>query len=190
MNQKTQKMVVMAIFIGLATVLSEIPILKMPFGGSVTLFSMLPIAMISIGYGLKSGFVCSFLYALAQLALGLTDVLSWGLTPIVLLSCFFVDYIFAFTAIGLSGIFRKKGLVGICSGIALALSVRFVFHLFSGVVLFASWTPEEFTSPIIYSVLYNGAYMLPEIVITMIGAVLLFKAPVVNKVMLADMQSI
>ncbi len=190
MNRTTlQRLVVTAIFLSLATVLSMIKVYELPMGGSITLLSMLPVAMISISYGTRWGIITAFIYSVIQLLLGVQDILSWGLTPTVLVASFFLDYILAYTSIGISGIFRKAGFKGICAGIFLGLTLRFAFHLISGTVLFAEWTPEEFASPLLYSVVYNGSYMLPEIIITCIGASILFKAPVVTKMMAGEFRT-
>ncbi|MDD4700089.1 MAG: energy-coupled thiamine transporter ThiT [Oscillospiraceae bacterium] len=183
-KEKTQRMALTAIMLALATVLSMIPLYKMPLGGTLTPLSMLPIALVSIKYGVKWGTFTSLLYAVIQLGLGLIfdGILGWGLTPVVLVACIIFDYIIAFGILGLAGIFRSKGLVGICSGIAMTLFIRFASHVFSGTVLFASFMPEEWSNPFLYSICYNGAYMLPELILTMIGAVILFKTPQIKKI--------
>lgn len=176
-----KRMVLTAVLIGMGAALSLIKLWKMPLGGSVTLLSMLPIALISIEYGIGWGLTGAFAYSMIQLALDLSEVLSWGLSASALIGCFLLDYIFAFTAIGLSGLFRKKGVVGICSGIGIALLIRFICHLISGTIIFDSWLPEGWANPFIYSVCYNGTFMLPELGMTMAGAVALFKVPGFNK---------
>ena len=101
------KTTICAVFIALGTVLSLITVFKMPLGGSVTLLSMLPIVMISVMFGLKWGFGAAFVYSLAQLALGLPEILTWGLTPVMLAGTIAFDYIIAFTVLGTAGIFAK-----------------------------------------------------------------------------------
>ncbi|MEE1282340.1 MAG: energy-coupled thiamine transporter ThiT [Acutalibacteraceae bacterium] len=181
----TKRMVLTALLISLATVLSIIKVIKMPLGGSVTLLSMLPIAMLSIEYGMKWGISSAFLYSLVQLCLDFGEVLSWGLTPIVLIGTIVFDYVLAYTALGISGAFRKKGVKGICIGIFIALLIRFISHFISGAILFASWCPEGWNI-VLYSLCYNGAYMLPEMIFTMIGASVMFKLPQINKLMQGD----
>ena len=183
-----KRLVLTAVLIGLGTALSLVKIWQMPLGGSVTLLSMLPIALISIEYGVGWGLTGAFIYALIQMGLDLAAVLSWGLSPLAIVGCIAFDYIFAFTAIGLSGLFRKQGIVGICSGVLIAIFTRFVCHLISGTVIFDIWMPEGWANPFIYSVCYNGAFMLPELVMTMAGAILLFKAPSFNKLMSSNMK--
>lgn len=181
----TKRMVLTALLISLATVLSIIKVIKMPLGGSVTLLSMLPIAMLSIEYGIKWGISSAFLYSIVQLCLDFGEVLSWGLTPVVLIGTIVFDYVLAYTALGISGAFRKKGVKGICIGIFIALLIRFISHFISGAILFANWCPEGWNI-VMYSLCYNGAYMLPEMIFTMIGASVMFKLPQINKLMQGD----
>ena len=120
-NNNTKKLAACAVMVALGAVLSMIKVLQMPFGGSITLLSMLPCAMISIMYGLKWGFAASFVESVVQLAFGITmdGILGWGMTPSALIGTILLDYIVAYTVIGIAGIFRKKGYVGICCGTAL-----------------------------------------------------------------------
>lgn len=170
-----------AVMIALAAVLSLIKVYKLPWGGSITLLSMLPICMFSIKYGVPKGLFVSFGYALVQTAFDLAEVLSWGLTPGTLIVCLLLDYLLAYTVIGVAGLFRKKGIAGWIAGSALALFLRFVCHFLSGVLIWHSfgelWDGFSTENEYIYSLLYNGSYMLPEIIFTVIGAVILFSVP-------------
>ncbi len=182
MNTKTKTLSECAILIALSTVLSFVKIWNMPWGGSITLLSMLPVAIISVKHGIKTGLFSSFLYACIQLVLGITldGLFGWGLSAGMLFACISLDYILAFSVIGLSGIFAKKGIFGIVCGITLCTFLRFVCHYFSGVYIFASvgklWEGFETTNPYIYSLGYNMAYMLPEIVLTVVGGIIVVKA--------------
>ena len=181
-NSKTKVMTECAILVALSTVLSFVKIWNMPWGGSITLFSMLPVCYVSIRHGIKWGFFTSFLYAIIQLFLGITvdGLLGWGLTGGILVACIFLDYIMAFSALGFSGIFAGKGFVGVMTGTAMAIALRFVCHILSGVYVFASvgklWEGFETTNTWIYSIVYNSCYMLPELVITILGAAIVYKA--------------
>ena len=172
--KNTKKLVESAVMICLATVLSLITVLKMPLGGSVTLLSMLPICIISIKYGIKHGLFTAFIYSLLQLVLDIGSLMSWGLTVYTWIGSILFDYIFAYTLVGIAGIFGKKKFVHIISGISLALILRFVSHIISGTIFFAALTPENWNC-FIYSICYNGAYMLPEIIFTIIGSALIYK---------------
>lgn len=185
MNKNTQRMVVTAVMLGLAAALSLVKIFQMPLGGSVTLLSMLPVAMLALQYGTPWGLVSGFLYALIQIALDIAGVLTWGLTPAALAGTIVFDYLVAFSVIGLAGLFRQKGIGGICGGVALALCLRFVSHFISGSVILDAWCPEGW-NVFLYSLAYNSAYMLPEMAFTMVGATVLFKMPQIRRIMAGD----
>lgn len=188
MKTKTKIMTECAILVALSTVLSFLKVWNMPWGGSVTLFSMLPVCYISVRHGMKWGLGSSFLYAVIQLFLGITmdGLLGWGLTGGILAACILLDYVIAFTALGLSGFFAKKGFSGIMAGTTLAILIRFVCHLLSGVYVFASagklWEGFETANTWLYSFVYNGCYMLPELVMTLVGAAIVYKALLTRKI--------
>lgn len=188
-KKNVYKLTLSAIFVALATVLSLIKIYKLPLGGSVTLLSMLPIVMVSVMLGLKWGFISSFVYSLIQLILGITldGLLGWGLTPIMLIGTILLDYIIAFSVLGIAGIFSKKGYAGTCIGVALALVLRFVSHFISGFVIFKELEQFELfgeifvNRPVLYSLGYNGTFMLPELILTVAAAAIIFKLPQIKK---------
>lgn len=190
-NEKTKILVEGAAMVALATVLSFIRVFKLPWGGSITLLSMLPITLFSIRRGVKSGLLVSFVFALVQFVQGIMDGLfGWGLTPGMLIACILLDYLLAFSVLGFAGILRKKGVVGWLIGIFVAVGLRFVCHFLSGVIIWKSfgelWNGFSTDSSVLYSFLYNGAYMLPEMIFTMIGAVVLLKTPQTRKLLLKD----
>ncbi len=181
-KNKTKILVEGAVMVALATVLSYIRIFRLPWGGSITLLSMLPIVLFSIRRGLGAGLTVSFVFSLVQFTQGVVDgIFGWGLTPGMLIACILLDYIVAFTVLGLAGIFRKKGFAGWIGGIALAVVLRFVCHFLSGVVVWKSfgelWNGFSTDNTFLYSFLYNGSYMLPELIFTLIGAIALLKVP-------------
>ena len=191
----TYKLAICAVMVALGAVLSLIKLWKMPFGGSVTLLSMLPCAVVSIAFGLKWGLAASFVEAVIQLMFGITmdGIFAWGLTPGSLIAVIVLDYLLAYTVIGLAGMFRSRGYAGICIGTGISVLLRFVSHLVSGAVVFANF--EKFVAfgtdwvgrPWLYSLCYNGAYMLPEILITMAAAFILFRLPQLKKILSGDM---
>ena len=159
----------------------------LPFGGTVTFFSMLPICIISIKHGLGWGLGSAFCFSWFQILEG--GVFGWGLTPTMLVASLFLDYILAFTVLGLAGIFRKYGTKGMIAGVATVCVLRFLVHFLAGIILWANL--EQFIAfgqawinrPVLYSIVYNGGYMLPETVLTVVGAVLLFRVPQVRKIL-------
>ena len=175
-----------ALMVALAFVLSFIRPFKLQWGGSITLLSMLPICFYSIKYGLRAGLTVSFIYSLFQFGQGVMDGLfGWGLTAPMLVACILFDYILAYTAIGLAGIFRNRGKMFNILGIVVALLIRFFFHFLSGVVVWKSmgqlWESDLFiNNSALYSLVYNGAYMLPEIILTVIAAYILQKHPAIK----------
>ena len=186
-NTKTRMLVEGAVMIALAAVLSFIKVYKLPWGGSITLLSMLPICVFSIKYGIAWGTFVSFVYALVQLFIDLAEVLSWGLTPVSLIACFALDYLLAYTVLGLAGMLRSQKLPGWILGTTLALMLRLGAHFLSGVLIWHSfgelWDGFSTENEFIYSILYNGSYMLPEIVFTVIGAVILYSVPQTRKLL-------
>ncbi|MBO5266380.1 MAG: energy-coupled thiamine transporter ThiT [Ruminiclostridium sp.] len=180
------KLVTSAILLALAMVLSLIKVYKLPLGGSVTLLSMLPVCIISLKYGVKWGFLCSFLYAFIQLGTDLGEVMSWGMDVRMWIGCIVFDYVLAYGILGLSGIFRKKSMPFMLVGVGISVFLRFVSHYISGSIFFDLWMPEEFDNPFFYSLVYNGSYMLPELIFTLIGAGVLFGVPSMKKLMRAE----
>lgn len=186
-NSKTRTLVEGAVMLSLAIALSFITPFQrlLPFGGSITLMSMLPVCVFSIRNGIAKGLSVSFLFAAFQLFQGAVrdGVFGWGLSASMLVGCVMFDYIIPFTVIGFAGIFRKYGMKGWISGSVMVMVMRFASHVMSGVVIFAAtgkiWDSLDFVAEnkYIYSLVYNGAYMLPEILLTTLGAVVLFRVP-------------
>ncbi len=175
----TKKITISAIMIALATILSIIKVWQMPLGGSITLLSMLPICLLSIVFGIKWGFGCAFVYSLIQLGLSIAKVVGWGLTPLALVGTIFLDYVLPFTFLGISGVFSKRGKLYSLIGIIIALIIRFICHFISGVIIFDIWC--EWNNVWLYSFCYNGAIMLPELILTLIGGYFLLSSSPVKK---------
>lgn len=177
-----RKITVAAILIALGAVLSLIKIWTNPWGGSVTLLSMVPIVLISVMFGVRWGLFSSFVYSLVQIVLDLAGMMAWGMDARMWIGAIVFDYIIAYTSIGMAGLFRKKGIIGICVGTVVALCVRFVSHFISGYIFFDIWMPETFSHPAVYSVIYNGTYMLPELISTVIAIIILYKTNAINRI--------
>ena len=128
-QKNLKKMTLCAIFVSLATVLSFIKIYQLPLGGAITLLSMLPIIFTAKFLGAKWGFASAFLYSLIQLAEGITEGLfGWGLTPMALIGTIFLDYILAFSVLGLISLIKSQNPLIIAISTALVLSIRFLCH--------------------------------------------------------------
>lgn len=174
-----------AILVAMSVVLSFVKVWHMPLGGSITFVSMLPVCIASLRHGLKWGFLTSGLYALVKLFFGITmdGLLGWGLTASMLVGCMLFDYVVPFAVLGIAGIFWKKGQAGAVAGIVLAMVLRFASHFISGYVIFTNLEQWELFgsvfegSPALYSICYNGMYMLPELIFTVVVFELLYNTP-------------
>ena len=185
----------------------------LPFGGQFTLASMLPVVLISYRHGMKWGFCASFAYALIEMAIGTKNVAAafqpdyFGEGVMIgnaLIMCFF-DYVAAFTVLGLGGLFRNKiknAGAALALGVVVALGARYLCHIASGYILFSGWAEWFFTQEgfpawgaslvasvngdvlgLLYSTVYNGLNMIPEIIITAATALLIARIPkVVTKI--------
>ena len=216
MQNKTRRITESAMLLALAVVLelvSKMIIPPMPFGGQLTIVCMLPVVLISYRHGVKWGLVAGFAYSLLQMALGAGTVTAafqpgyFGDGTMIgnaLIMCL-LDYVLAYTVLGLGGMFRDKikhSGAALCLGSIVALSCRYIAHIGSGYILFSGWAEWFFTqegfpawganlvaslSPdmlgFVYSVVYNGMYMIPEIILTAIAAALVARVPkIVTKV--------
>lgn len=152
----TKSIVFAGLAMALGVVTSYIKFLHLPMGGSITLLSMLFICLIGYWYGLKVGIVTSVAYGILQLII---DPYIISLPQVLL------DYIFAFGALGLSGLFSNKK-HGLMKGYALGVVGRYIFSVLSGVIFFGMYAPESM-SPLIYSLAYNCATIGAEGIITM-----------------------
>ena len=175
------RLCVCAMLIALSTVLSEIKIPK-AFGGSVTLFSMVPVCLIGILYGLRWGLPSCCLYGGIQLLLGLKN-LSYATGWHAVLAIIFLDYLLAFSGLCLSGVFCRKvknQSVACGIGVALGCVLRFVCHFITGVTVWRD-ASASFAASAVFSLTYNATYMLPELVLTTVGVVLLVQTGAVRQ---------
>ena len=156
----TKQLVFCAVALALAFATSYVRVVKMPWGGSVTLCSMLFIVLVANWYGVATGMMVGFVYGLLQF-----------LQEPYVLSLFQVccDYVLAFAALGLAGLFAKSR-HGLVKGYILAVFARGVFHVLGGYLYWMDYMPENFPKALssLYPILYNYSYLLVEGVITVI----------------------
>jgi len=159
-----------AVMIALATILSLITVIKMPFGGGITAASMVPIILVSYRRKVKWGVLIAFVYSALQLLLGMEN-LQYATSFAAACAIIFLDYVIAFAVLGLGGIFRDKlhsqSLEVVC-GSALACALRYVCHVIAGCTVWAGVSIPT-ADGLLYSVVYNAAYMIPETIITIAG---------------------
>ncbi|MDY4693216.1 MAG: energy-coupled thiamine transporter ThiT [Blautia sp.] len=166
----TQQLVTCAAALGLAYITSYIKLFKLPFGGSVTLFSMLFIVLIGYWYGARVGILTGLVYGIFQF-----------LQEPYVLSFFQVccDYILAFGAMGVAGFFRKSKKYGLQKAYLAAIIARGAFHSLGGYLYWMSYMPDNFPKSLaaLYPIIYNYSYILLEGVLTLI----IISIPAVSK---------
>ncbi len=218
-QQNVKRLTVSAMMLALATVLAVvcayIPFLNLPFGGGFTVASMLPIVIVAYMYGTPWGIFTAFCYSAIQIILSLTqgasgtvmalfmpnsdDFMGYGAAVAIII----IDYLLAYTVLGLGGIFRNKiknKTVALTVGVVFAISLRYIAHIVSGYIFYGAWAEWFFTQEgfysiggfivdhfsgaalsVIYSIFYNGLYMVPEIIITAIAAAAVSPIPLIKK---------
>lgn len=159
-----------AIFLALGLVLNMLTIFRLPNGGSIDL-GMVPILLFALRWGCGLGLLEGFLFGLLQVFI--EGAIAWGWQSILL------DFLVAFTPLGLAGLFRGKG-KNIFVGILLACFARFVVHYISGVTIYAIIAPTElfgvsWLNKWTYSLAYNGSYMLIDTIFCLVVFAFLYK---------------
>ena len=211
MSNRTRALVECAVLVALGTILSLIKLYEMPWGGSVTAASMLPLVIIGYRHGIRWGILSSVIYSLIQMLLGGGTIsaaflpgdghMIWYLAVIMVL----LDYFFAFSIVGLSGLFRNKQHPSrsLALGALVGTFGRFVMHFVSGWILWGAWAEsffEDFDAitggkignwfvsffngqllSCMYSLFYNALYMIPEMIITIALAIVISKIPKINE---------
>lgn len=155
----TKQLVFSGVAMALALVASEIKFARLPFGGSITLFSMLFVALIGYWYGAKAGLLTGFAYGLLQFVLDPVFYSPWQLI---------VDYPLAFGSLGLSGLFSDKK-QGLLTGYIVGVLGRYAFASLSGGIFFAYYAPIQTPVGILtYTLGYNATYIAPEAAVTIL----------------------
>ena len=161
-KQGTKQLVFSSMAMALAMVTSMIKLVDMPMGGSVTLFSMFFICLIGYWYGLKGGLMTAVAYGFLQLIVD---------PYIISIPQMLTDYIFAFGALGLSGIFSKSR-YGLLKGYVAGVLGRYFFTFLSGMIFFGSYASSYNMTAPVYSLVYNGSYIGLEALFTLMLAAL------------------
>lgn len=198
-SEKTKRLTLSGVLIALGTVLSLLTIFKWPWGGSITVCSMLPLAVLGYTYGVKWGLLSGFVYGVLQALLGATMSQAFaGMDAGSTIAILCLDYLLAFSVIGISGMFKgkiKNHTVALVIGTIVAVLARYLVHTISGYIFYASYADwffgeafvNDFSAAIVatcspkmlglvYSIIYNGCYMIPEVFITAIPAAIVITA--------------
>lgn len=194
MNKKTLRLVMTGLLLAVGTVLSMISMFHMPYGGTITLFSMVPVMLLSYKYGIKWGVCTGAIFGVLQAVVGTFQSGAFaGVTGLSLVAMVLLDYLVAFAFLGTAGMFRNKiknHTLAFTTGAVLAGLLRLMAHFVSGFILWGSYAENFFSEKVggtfgqavvegfsgkglalLYSIIYNASYMIPEIIITVIGIV-------------------
>ena len=168
---RTKKMVECALMVAVSTVLSLFSVVHLPYGGSVTPAAMLPVLLIAYRHGLGWGLGSGAVYAVVQQLLGLNN-LSYFTTWQSVVAVVLLDYLLAFSLIGLGGVFRRAVKAqerALALGALLVCTLRYLCHVIAGATVWAGLSiPTE--AALIYSIGYNATYMIPEAVVLVLAA--------------------
>ena len=166
---KTRILTECAVMLALATALSLLKLVDLPYGGSVTIACMLPVVIVSYRSGIRYGLLTGLAMGVLQQLLSL-NTLSYVSTWQSVLAVILLDYVIAFAVIGFGGIFRKiirNQAAAIVLGSILVGLLRYLCHVISGCTVWAGLSiPTE--AALTYSLIYNATYMLPETIVLII----------------------
>lgn len=204
MSKNTIKLTVSGIMVAMSTVLSFIKFSELPYGGTVTLFSFVPILFIGYAYGAKWGISAGIVYGIMQTIFGISGAVAGaGFAWYQVILCALLDYIVAGAMLGTGGVFKKlikKPQLSFGLGAFFACLLKYISHFLSGYILFGtyaqwffeegggmsygSWILSSYSGnmlSVIYSLIYNATFMLPETVITVIMACIIISVKPLRK---------
>lgn len=204
MNSKTKRLTTTGVLIALSAILAFIKVFELPYGGSITLAGMVPIIVLGYKYGVKWGLFSGLVYSIIEAILGATTTQAFaGLSGWQVVLMAFIDYIVAFTVLGLSGMFKgkiKNDTAAITLGGAAAVLLRLFAHFLSGWILWGSYAEWFFTDVMnnnfgksilanfsgqglaaVYSLVYNASYMLPNLAVTVVALLALMAVKPLRK---------
>lgn len=204
-NKNTIKLTVCAVMVAMSTVLSLITPFHLPYGGSVTLFSFVPILFTGYAYGLKWGISSGIVYGILQTVLGISAAVAGaGFKWWQVLLCALLDYIVAGAMLGTAGMLKKAGRshrFSFTLGTVIACLLKYFCHFLSGFILFGGWAEWFFSEgggaaygsailqtfsgkglAAIYSLIYNGLFSIPEAILSVIAVSIIISVKPVKKI--------
>ena len=191
-HDKTKRLVESGLMMALATILSFLTVFQLPYGGAITAVSLLPMLLLCWRQGMRWGFAACFAYSFLRIFIGATTTSVFqGLSLATLLGAALIDYILGYLCLDLGGLFKgklKNVRAAFTLSVLVACLLKFACHILSGFLFYgqyASWFFLEAGFPggeeiynsfhgsalaLVYSVIYNGTYMLPETALTVLAA--------------------
>lgn len=176
-QQKLLRLVESGLMLATATVLSMVKVLDLPYGGSITAFSALPLLLVAYRHGTVWGLFTAFAHSLIQLLLGANN-LSYATSATAAVAIVVLDYLLAFSVLGLGGVFRHRCQSqgsALVWGAVLTGGARYLCHVIAGCTVWAGLSIPS-GAALVYSLAYNATYMVPEILVTALGAWYLSRA--------------
>lgn len=196
-----------AIMIAVATILSELKVITIPFGGGITICAMVPLILLAYRWGTKWGIFSSFVFGVIQLFIGIAKH-NFGFELWMVIVDILLEYVLAYTLLGLGGMFRdkfKSPVLALSLGGLVAIFARYLIHFIAGFLIwgsYAEWFFQEgdgmaigasvlnsfqgFGLSVVYSGIVNGSLMLGEMVVSVVALVILAKIPAISKKMTAS----
>ena len=179
-NNKIRILTECAVMLAAASALSFVKFHMWAYGGGITACSMLPLVIICRRHGTKVGLLTAFAHSVLQLFFGFGNVTyvseetAFPVNVLMILGVILLDYIIAYTVIGLSSAYQNRkheSSLSISGGIAASFALRFLCHFLSGWIIWEALAPNElrWAAPV-WSMVYNASYMIPEILLTCIAA--------------------
>ena len=204
-GKMTARLTVCAAMAAMSTVLSFIKFAELPYGGSVTLFSFVPVLFAGYAYGWRWGIGTGIVYGIMQTVFGISGAVAGaGFKWWQVMLCALLDYIAAGAMLGTAGMFRKavkKPRLSFALGTATACLLKLASHFLSGYILFSGWAEWYFSEgagtafgekilgtfagnglSAVYSLMYNASFMVPELIISVIMAVIIISVKPICKV--------
>ena len=177
---KTQVLAESAIMVALSIAIFAVSdMLPWPFvyGGGFSIFGQVPIILISYRHGIKNGLPAALVLAMFEMMMGYKNfTYVTGLAAYLIVA--FADYIVAFGCLGLGGMFKDKfggkQSIEMAVGGGVVCIIRFICHFISGVTIWRGYCPEGMVVEL-YSFIYNGSYMVIELVLTVFGSMAIGK---------------
>ena len=159
------------VFAALSAALYIIRPFSLPYGGSITLGSMVPVMWLSLRRGIRIGFIAGAIFGLLALFI---DVMLLPYSPITNPVQIVLEYPIAFGTLGLAGIFHKNSTAPAIVGVGISMLVKFFLHFIAGIVFWV-WTVPEGWNPVAWSAVYNGSFLLVEFIVSAILMYMLVK---------------
>lgn len=170
-NFETKILAEIIVFAALSAVLYIIRPFSLPYGGSITLGSMVPVMWLSLRRGMRIGFIAGAVFGLLAL---LIDVMLLPYSPITNPVQVILEYPIAFGMLGLTGLFHKSSVAFSIIGVGISVLVKFFLHFIAGIMFWAYTVPEGW-DPAAWSAVYNGSFLLPEFIISAVLMYILVK---------------